>query len=189
MYCSMYKITNVDLIRDMIETCGGVADSKMTLATAYKRSHSIIRSQLFYLKLEEIPSFVSVHLVRHSNTGQYHYVSSARSDWTGVKDEETNRSSLVNHVMILNAQHLIDMAKVRLCSKAHIETQGVMNAIKDTVKDIDEDLYNYMQPKCAYMGYCNEESSCGKVDTKELKEWRGDRMGFDTKDVIEMEVV
>ena len=67
----------------------------------YRSEHSPCRAVLFSVKMYEIPSFVSVHFVRHSATGQLHFVSSCREDrgFDGVAD----RNTLVNHMMILNA--------------------------------------------------------------------------------------
>lgn len=171
MKMQVKKLTDLGLMRDMINTCDpNTTDSKMILRTAYKRQHSIIRSQLFYIKMLDIPSFVSVHIVRHSATGQYHYVSSARDDWSGKEGDEVNRNSPVNHIMILNAGHLIDMCKVRLCGAAHAETRKVVERLREEVLNVDEDLGNMLAPQCYYYGYCPEVVCCGRA--KKSIAWR-----------------
>jgi hypothetical protein len=176
MNIQVKKITDLDLIKDMIEFSDpNVSKSKIILDTAYKRGHSFIRSQLFYIKMEGIPTFVSVHLVRHAAVGQYHYVSSRRDDWTGLNGEEVNRNTPVNHVMILNAEHLIDMAKARLCSKSHKVTSDIMYLICEKIREIDPDLYNFMKPKCYWNGFCRESKPCGKYHKG--VEWREEYYG------------
>ena len=171
MRIEVSKLTDLGLLRGMINECDpSVSDSQMTLKNAYKRQHSIIRTQLFYIKMLDIPSFVSVHLVRHGAVGQYHYVSSNRSDWTGSPDTMVTRESPVNHMMILNAQHLIDICKVRLCGAAHVKTRNVVEKIREEVLNVDEDLANMLVPQCYYYGYCPEVNCCGKV--KRSIKWR-----------------
>jgi len=62
--------------------------------------------------------------------------------------------------MWMNAQALIDMAKLRLCNHASKETREVMIEIKKKVKEVDPDLAKFMVRKCVYRnGICGE--SCG----------------------------
>ena len=62
---------------------------------------------------------------------------------------------------IINAEALINMAKKRLCTKASPETREVMMIIKEKIKDVDPDLYNFLVPTCIYRGgICPELKSC-----------------------------
>jgi thymidylate synthase ThyX len=63
--------------------------------------------------------------------------------------------------MLVNAQALINMARKRLCGKAHIETQKVMTAIKKEIAKVDADLAEFMVTDCEYRHGCHELRTCG----------------------------
>lgn len=166
------QITDIGLVQKLISNAYRIS-SKMDTTLLYKRSHTIQRAMLFYILLENIPSFVSVHLVRHSGAGQFHLVSSNRDDWFGVDPEKINRLTPVTHQMILNAEHLRSMAAVRLCGASHRETRKVMGMIKLQIGKVDPALPRWMVPKCFPTGWCNEAKCCGKVDKSQLwRDWR-----------------
>lgn len=163
MKVTVYRITGSDLLRATCEsTMHNPTESKMSRLGIYNCEHSPVRSQMFTIKMEGIPSFVSVHLVRH-NVGVQHFVQTMRSDRGAV--EIANRNTPVNHTMIANAQALINMARKRLCYKASDETREVFNLIVDAIARVDEDLPKFLEPECIYRGgYCHEPKCCGKVD-------------------------
>ena len=137
-------------------------EAKCSLKDLYLWEHSPSRTQMFWIHMENIPSFVSVHLVRHAAVGQQHYVMSNRTDRGGLGNEVVTRNSPVNHRMLLNAQHLIDMSRRRLCYKASPETREVMGRIKEAIGVIDPDLALYMVQECVYRGgFCHEPKACG----------------------------
>lgn len=156
------KITGIEDLHEANEFTSG-QESKMGLATAYHLGHSTIRTQLFKVKMYSIPTKTSVHLVRHSAVGQLHFVKTARKDRTMYHDTDVNRLTPVNHMMILNAQHLIDMARKRLCGMSEIQTTHVMQSIKNAVHLVDPALARHMQQECIYRGgFCYEgKNSCG----------------------------
>jgi thymidylate synthase ThyX len=121
--------------------------------------HSPIRTVMYRIEMKGIPSFVSVHLVRHK-IGVEHFVKSLRVDRCGTGNED--RWSPVDHVMILNAQALMNLARRRLCKKASLETQEAMKGIKKAVAIIDPVLARHLVPMCVYRGdVCHEFKSCG----------------------------
>jgi hypothetical protein len=124
----------------------------------YLSEHSPIRTRWFWVEMRGIPSFVSTHLVRHK-IGAEHYVMSNREDRGG--DGEASRKTLINHAMMINAQALINMARKRLCNKAHEETREVMVEIQGALFGIDRDLSLAMVPDCEYRGKCYELKPCG----------------------------
>jgi thymidylate synthase ThyX len=66
--------------------------------------------------------------------------------------------------MLINAQAIINMARKRLCMKAHPETRLVYEHLKDHMKIVDPDLARYMVPECEYRGgVCHELRPCGKM--------------------------
>jgi len=155
------KITDVDLLKEVV---GFVLDkeSTMSLEKIYKTRHSPLRTQFFLVKAN-VTSEVSVHFVRHAAAGQFHYVSSSRKDWSGAEPEGVNRLTPVRHVMILNAEHLMQMAEARLCSKALKSTRKVMSLIREGVRSVDEKLADRMQPRCFRQGgVCYEDEPCGQ---------------------------
>lgn len=131
---------------------------KTTLAKGYDCEHSPIRTQIFWIELLEIPSFVSVHLVRHK-IGVEHFVKSLRDDRGGKGNE--GRDSLVNHAMLINAQALITMARKRLCSQAHKKTVAVMLKIREKIREVDNDLAEKMVRECEFRNGCHELRPCG----------------------------
>ena len=83
--------------------------------------HSPIRTLMFTIAME-IPYWVSVHYVRHKY-GVEHYVKSQRTDRTGEDRTSKRQDETVTHIMDVNAQELIFMARRRLCGMASPETR------------------------------------------------------------------
>ncbi len=81
-------------------------------------------------------------------------------DWL---KNNADRYTPVNLGLCLNAQALIDMSKLRLCTgTAHHETVMVFRAIKAEISKIDPDLAQMMVRKCVYRnGLCGEPRCCG----------------------------
>ena len=127
----------------------------------YRSEHSPLRARMFLVKMFDIPTFVSVHLVRH-NIGVTHYVSSNRDDRRPDVEAVIDRDSPVTHFMVINAQALIGISRKRLCLMASKETIAVWTKIRRAIKEIDPDLAKYMVPECAYRhGFCPEFKECG----------------------------
>lgn len=74
----------------------------------------------------------------------------------------SGRNALTNLSILVNAQSLIDMAKLRLCNMASPETRQVFSAIKEKISEIDPELASMMVRKCVYRnGLCGEPRCCG----------------------------
>ena len=125
----------------------------------FKSEHSPIRTQMYWIEMKDIPTYVSVHLVRHK-IGVEHFVKSNRPD-RGGEDGIVDRNTPINHAMLINAQSLINMARKRLCSKASTETQVVMLQINKAIRECDPELANAMVVDCVYRGGCYEFGGCG----------------------------
>jgi len=133
--------------------------TEKTANQMYNSQHSPIRTQRYLIELIEIPTFVSVHLVRH-HVGIDHYVKSNREDRANVNDT-ANRNTLVNHLIDLNAESLISIARKRLCFKASKETREVMEAIVLELAKQGDILADYLMPQCWYRGgECHEQNRC-----------------------------
>ena len=77
--------------------------------------------------------------------------------------ENSDRYTPVNLGLLVNAQSLIDMSKLRLCTgQAHRETVAVFEKIKQAISEVDPDLACMMVRKCVYRGgICGEPRCCG----------------------------
>jgi hypothetical protein len=136
-------------------------ESKISLSRIYNCEHSPIRTQIFWVELVKIPTFASVHFVRHK-IGVEHFVSSNRDDYTGVENEKITRETPVNHGMLINAQALIGMARKRLCYKSHKKTREIMLILKEEIRKVDGSLPSYLVPDCIYRGRCHELKPCAR---------------------------
>lgn len=137
--------------------------------------HSPIRRMRFYWRWKDLKSWVSVHMVRHK-IGIEHWVSTQRSDRTGINRDELPQGSLVKHACEADAQALINISRKRLCNCAASETREAWQAVKDEIKESEPELASCMVKECVYRGFCPEMFSCGYHKTeeyqKELKEYR-----------------
>lgn len=165
MKITIEKLTDISLLRKACEsTMQAGKTSSVTLDSMYRCEHSPIRTQLFWVTMDDVPTFVSVHCVRHK-IGIEHFVRSNRPDRGG--DGEATRKTPIMHSVLVNAESLINMAKKRLCHQAHPDTLRAMVSIKDAVCTVDPDLARYMVPQCVYRGgYCPELKPCGKYRVK-----------------------
>ena len=163
MKATVKKITDETILKKACEMTMKGTKSHITTDKIYCCEHSPIRTQLFWIELYEIPTFVSVHLVRHK-VGVEHYVMSNRDDRGG--EVNVSRSSPINHAILVNAQSLINIFRKRLCNKSHKETIELMHLIKDQVELVDPVLVKYLVPECEYRGgLCHENKSCGRYPT------------------------
>lgn len=113
-----------------------------------RSEHSPIRTLMFTIRMTNIPYCNSVHFVRHKY-GVEHYVQSQRKNTDrGAERQDTP----VTHIMDINAQELIFMARKRLCYKADAVTRQIMSEICSDIRDIDNILAEVLLPACG----CNE---------------------------------
>ena len=148
-----------------LNTVGKVSTSEATdewKIKLLKAEHSPIRELWFGIKME-IPYWVSVHFVRH-HIGVNHYIQTQRDDRTGkeVSRADTPQGQIVSHIMSVNAQELMFMARKRLCMQASLETRQVMNEICNKVIETNPEFKDLLVPLCAYRGgICTEFKPCG----------------------------
>ena len=137
--------------------------------------HSPIRKLHIGWKWSDLKYWVSVHLVRHKY-GIEHFVSTQRTDRTGISRDEMPQNSLVNHECEANAQALINISRKRLCSCASPETRQAWQQVKSEIALVEPELASVMVKECVYRnGLCPEMFTCGYNKTKlfeeELKEY------------------
>lgn len=128
--------------------------------------HSPIRCLRVRWKWIDLPYWVSVHLVRHK-FGIEHWVSTQRTDRTGIDRTEKTQDAPVTHECEANAQALINISRKRLCMQAAPETRRAWTEVKDEIAKDDPVLASVMVAECVYRGFCPEMKSCGYCNTPE----------------------
>ena len=124
--------------------------------------HSPIRYLRYSFYFEGIPSWVSVHLVRHVHAQPY--VKSQRNDRQSDYDRtKAPQDTPVNMIYDVNAEELMVIANKRLCSQASKETQAVVREMCKLAEEVTPELKGLLVPMCEY-GRCNEMYPCGKVE-------------------------
>lgn len=127
--------------------------------------HSPIRLLTFTVRLTDLPYWVSVHLTRHK-IGVEHFVSTQRTDRTGIERDHLPQGALVSHTMVINAQALINISRKRLCSQASTETRQAWWAVVDAVKKYEPELASLCVRECVYRGFCPEMTKCTYHETE-----------------------
>lgn len=123
-----------------------------------KSEHSPIRTLMWTIKMENIPYCNSVHFVRHKY-GVEHYVQSQRKN---TERGAERQDAPVTHIMDINAQELIFMARKRLCFKADAVTRKIMIAICTDIWHFEPAMLAVLKPACGYnKENCREFVPCG----------------------------
>lgn len=131
--------------------------------------HSPIRIKQIQWIWEGLKYWVSVHFVRHK-FGIEHWVSTQRTDRTGVDRDKKLQSDLVIHKCQANPQAIINISRKRLCNCASKETREAWQMFLNELKHIEPELYSVCVPDCIYRGWCYEFKSCGYHKTPEFQE-------------------
>ena len=131
-----------------------------------KAEHSPLRCLMFNIDFYDIPSYTMGHLVRHVHAQPF--VSTSRPDIDGkqISREEQRKTDPVNMRLFLNAQEIINISKVRLCSKAEQKTKEIWRQVIEELRKIEPELANACVPSCFYRGFCPEIKSCGLADNE-----------------------
>ncbi len=152
------KLTDVSLLRRACEMTMHDRISKVSLVDMYRCEHSPMRTQIFWIELHSIPTFVSTHMRTHS-VGVTHFVQSNRDDSPGASIN-AHRWTPVNHGLLANAQALVNISRKRLCRKSHPETIRIWRMVCSAIHTCDTDLARFMVPDCEYRGQCYELTPC-----------------------------
>lgn len=122
--------------------------------------HSPIRQLVFKFKWYDIKYWVSVHFVRHK-IGIEHWVRTQREDRTGNGRDELQQGNAVEHEFAANAQAMINISRKRLCNQASKETREAWQAVLESIREAEPELFGACVPDCVYRGWCYEFKSCG----------------------------
>ena len=137
--------------------------------------HSPIRKLMVNWKWTNLKYWISVHLTRHK-FGIDHFVSTQRTDRTGVSRDELPQSSEVMHECVANAQAIINISRKRLCEQASEETRRAWMIFLSKLNETQPELVSVCVCECLYRGFCPELKSCKYYKTeaykKQLAEYR-----------------
>lgn len=125
--------------------------------------HSPIRRLHFSFLLEDVPYWVSVHLVRHVHSQPY--VKSQRNDRQEKYDRNSApQDSPVTMIWDMNAEELMTIANKRLCNQASLETKRVVQLMCLDVLDKCPEFEGLLVPMCYHHGgVCHEMKPCGRL--------------------------
>lgn len=197
MEITVEKIVDTRIMR---EACAMTFNGKsaMTIKRMAMYEHSPLRTQIYWIRLFDIPLFCSTQLLRH-HVGSQPFQLTCRTDRKGGNNhfkeridaiatqialgdydnafaqldwlkDNADRYTKVNLGLCINAQALINMAKERLCSDASSETRAIFKAIKAEIAEVEPELAPFLVPKCIYRGgICNGVAKCGFNKTETFK--------------------
>jgi hypothetical protein len=134
--------------------------------------HSPIRSLEFVWRWVDLPSWISVHFVRH-HEGITPFVSSQRNDIQFEYDRrKAPQDSPVNHRAVANAQAILNISRARRCINASLETRQAWQLFLDTLQPFAPELVSVCVKPCVYRGgICPEVfKPCGYNRTKKFEE-------------------
>jgi len=160
-------------VADCARTTIGQQDGEKEPSSTWKKKlllaeHSPIRTLVFNWKWIDLPYWVSVHLVRHK-IGIEHFVSTQRSDRTGIKRDDLPQGALVQHRVEANAQAVITISRKRLCLQASTETRQAWKAVVEAVSTVQPEVASCCVPECVYRGFCPEIKPCGWFNSSEAQ--------------------
>ena len=125
--------------------------------------HSPIRLGRIKWSWDGIKSWVSVHFARHW-LGWDKWVSTQRTDRTGINRDECRQDALVDMDVEANPQALINVSRYRLCRQSADETRKEMEGLKIEIKkEGEKELSDILVPNCIYRAGCPEFHSCGYI--------------------------
>lgn len=154
----------------------GKEDLNKEPSDAFKKAiliseHSPIRKLMFEVTWEDIPYWVGMHFRTHhvgfkSGDDDLYFVQTQRSDRTQSDRNSLPQDAPIKLRVILNAQTLINVSRIRLCRLASKETREAWQMLIDDIKLFEPELGRLCVPNCLYRGFCPEGTkSCGYSKT------------------------
>lgn len=123
--------------------------------------HSTIRNLIIRWKWINMPSFCATHFSRHKFEK---FISTQRTDRTGVDRNSLPQDAPVTFTGVANAQSIIDMMAKRLCFCADKTAVEYAQSLKKELHKIEPELSDVCVPACVMYGGCREEglgTGCG----------------------------
>jgi hypothetical protein len=161
-------------VADAARTTIGMEAGENEPSSNWKRKmllaeHSPIRKIHINWKWINLLWWVQTHFTRHKYGVEW-WVSTSRSDRTGVDRSKIGQDAPVNVEGEANPQALINISRKRLCNQASKETREAWKLFLENLKDKEPELYNVCVRDCIYRGWCYEYKSCGFHKTDKFKE-------------------
>ena len=119
--------------------------------------HSPIRGIIVKWRWADVKSWIATHWSRHKWEC---FISTQRSDRTGVARDKLPQDAPVSFTGEANAQHLIDTMRRRLCRMAHPETRAYAEDLKIELASTQPELSGVLVPNCVYRCGCPEMDGC-----------------------------
>lgn len=123
--------------------------------------HSPIRDIAIRWRWDSIKSWIAVHFSRHKWEC---FVSTRRTDRTGIDRDSLRQDEIVSMIGDANVQQLIDTARKRLCYQASTETREYMEDLKLRLHELEPEIADVLVVNCIYRNGCPETSCCGKMN-------------------------
>lgn len=151
-------------VKNKCRTTVNKAYSDVDATPAFKRDlliseHSPIRLLSVDWTWKDVPYWVSTEWSRHKFEK---FISTQRTDRTGVDRARKPQDAPVMFDGFANAQSLIDVWRKRLCGLATPEAQAYAISFKRALKEWEPELSDVLVPNCVYRGGCPEfpKTSC-----------------------------
>lgn len=119
--------------------------------------HSPIRLINVDWSWSNIPYWVSTEWSRHKFEK---YISTQRTDRTGVPRDELPQGAEVRFDGFANVQNLIDSFRKRLCFQATHEARTLAMDFKQELHTVEPYIAEVLVPNCVYRGGCPEFTPC-----------------------------
>lgn len=88
----------------------------------------------------------------------------------GIKAEDARmvlpNACATSLVVSLNLRELIHLANLRLCTRAQFEIRQLVKKMCEELAAQEPWLKMHLVPKCDRLGYCDEDKSCGRKQTR-----------------------
>lgn len=162
-------------VADAARTTIGMDAGKGEPSASWKRrmllaEHSPIRKIHINWKWTNLLWWVQTHFTRHKYGVEW-WVSTSRSDRTGVDRNIIGQDAPVSVEGEANIQAIINISRKRLCNQASKETRVAWKAFLCKLAQVEPEIDSVCVPECVYRnGFCPEYKSCGWNHTKEFED-------------------
>lgn len=150
-------------VKNKCRTTVNKAYSEVEATDTFKKNlliseHSPIRLINVDWSWKGIPYWVSTEWSRHKFEK---FISTQRTDRTGVDRSKSPQDTPVNFDGYANAQNLIDAWRKRLCGCATAEARKLALDFKKELHKVEPQLAEVLVPNCIYRCGCPEFQDCG----------------------------